>query len=215
MYQNRQAAGEMLAETLAARRFEGAMVLAIPRGGIVVAAPIARRLGVRLDVLVTRKIGHPANSEVAIGAVMPDGSAILDEEQIARYAISEQYLRQAIAEEYAEARRRMALYTGSKEPPAVAGRTVVVVDDGIATGYTIKAALTWLKSMNPAKIIIAVPVAPPEMVNELLRSADEVICPLQPPFFRAVGAHYQEFPQNSDSEVLAILAAVNDSADKN
>ena len=214
MYQNRQAAGEALAENLAARRFQTPMVLAIPRGGIVVAAPIARRLGVRLDILVTRKIGHPANSEVAIGAVMPDGSAILDEEQIARYAISEQYLRQAIAEEYAEARRRMALYTGSQEPPAVAGRTVIVVDDGIATGYTIKAALNWLKSMNPAKIIVAVPVAPSEMVNELARSADEVICLLQPPFFMAVGAHYQEFPQNTDAEVLAILAAVNSSTDK-
>ena len=209
MYQDRQAAGEVLAGKLADRHFGSVAILAVPRGGIVVAAPIARRLKTRLEVLVTRKIGHPVNPEVAIGAVMADGRAILDEDIIGRSGVSQGYLQQAVAAEYAELKRRLVLYTGSEEPAAVAGKTAVIVDDGIATGYTVRAAIKWLKTLHPAKIVLAVPVAPPETIAELAVTVDEIICPLQPPYFMAVGQYYQEFSQNTDAEVLAILAEIN------
>lgn len=209
MYQDRTQAGEVLADELAARGYSDIVILAVPRGGIVVAGPVARRLKVPIAVLVTRKIGHPANPEVAIGAVMADGSAVLDETIIRAHGVPRRYIDQAIAVEFAEIKRRMVAYTGTDEPPAVAGRTAVVIDDGIATGYTIRAAITWLQTLAPAKIVVAVPVAPPETVAELAARVDEVICPLQPALFMAVGAHYREFHQNTDEEVLAILRAAN------
>ncbi|MDR7868984.1 MAG: phosphoribosyltransferase family protein [Sporomusaceae bacterium] len=209
MYQDRRHAGETLAAELAARRYENIRLFAVPRGGVLVAAPIAERLGVGVDILVTRKIGHPANPEVAIGAVMADGAAVLDEELIRAYAVPQEYLDRAIAREFAEIERRMIAYTGSAATPDVAGRTAVIVDDGIATGYTIRAAIAWLKTLGPAKIVVAVPVAPPETVAEIAGDIDEIICPLQPTAFMAVGQHYRDFPQNSDEEVLAILRVVN------
>lgn len=209
MYQDRIEAGRVLADRLAERGYERIDILAVPRGGIVVAAPVAERLGVGIGVLVTRKIGHPVNPEVAIGAVMPDGSAVLDEALIRTHGVERRYLGRAIAGEFAEIKRRMAAYTGTDKPPPVAGRTAVVIDDGIATGYTIRAAVGWLKTLAPARIVVAVPVAPPETVAELAAEIDEVICPLQPVPFLAVGLHYREFPQNSDKEVLAILKEIN------
>lgn len=209
MYANRSQAGTVLAGLLAARGYDKVVILAVPRGGIVVAEPVARRLGARLEVLVTRKVGHPANPEVAVGAVMADGTAVLDRRIIQAHAIDQEYLDEAVAREAAEVRRRMVAYSGSDNPPAVAGRTALVIDDGIATGYTIRAAISWLKTLAPAKIVIAVPVAPPETVTELAGSVDEVICPLQPADFMAVGMHYHAFDQNTDEEVLAILRAVN------
>lgn len=209
MYRDRQDAGQTLAEELHSRKYANVSLLAVPRGGIVVAAPIARRLGTGLGVLVTRKIGHPANPEVAIGAVMADGSAVLDHGLIERFAIPQEYLQRTIAAEFAEVRRRMVLYSGSDAPPAVAGKTAVIVDDGIATGYTIRAAIKWLKTLGPAQIVIAVPVAPPEVVAELAEQIDEIICPLQPAQLMAVGMYYHDFPQNSDEEVISILQTIN------
>lgn len=209
MYQDRRRAGETLAGELAARRYQDISLFAVPRGGVLVAAPIAERLGVGIDILVTRKIGHPANPEVAIGAVMADGTAVLDEELIRAYAVPQEYLDRAIAREFAEIKRRMIAYTGSAATPDVAGRTAVIVDDGIATGYTIRAAIAWLKTLGPAKIVVAVPVAPPETVAEIAGDIDEIICPLQPAVFIAVGQHYRDFPQNSDEEVLALLKKLN------
>ncbi|HWQ61142.1 MAG TPA: phosphoribosyltransferase family protein [Negativicutes bacterium] len=209
MYENRRQAGETLAAELAARRYEKVSLFAVPRGGIVVAAPVAERLGVPLGILVTRKIGHPANPELAIGAVMGDGTAVLDEELIRAYAIPQEYLDRIIAREFAEIKRRLIVYTGSDTPPAVAGRTAVIVDDGIATGYTIRAAITWLKTLGPARIVVTVPVAPPETVAEIAGNVDEIICPLQPAAFMAVGQHYRYFGQTSDEEVLTILKEIN------
>jgi putative phosphoribosyl transferase len=209
MYQDRQEAGEQLADVIAARMYVDVSILAVPRGGIVIAASIARRLGIKLEVLVTRKIGHPANPEVAIGAVMADGSAVLDEKLISTFAISREYLKEAIAREYGELKRRMVLYSGSDSPPPVTGKTAIIVDDGIATGYTVRAAVSWLKSLNPAKIVIAVPVAPPETVLELANQVDEIICPLQPEDFMAVGRYYHHFAQNTDAEVMDILKEIN------
>ncbi|HMM22631.1 MAG TPA: phosphoribosyltransferase family protein [Selenomonadales bacterium] len=211
MYEDRLEAGQVLAELLAARHYPTISLLAVPRGGIMIAAPIARRLGVRLEVLVTRKISHPANPEVAVGAVMADGSAILDDGLIATYAIPRSYLEQAIAREYLEIQRRMTVYAGSDVPPVVQGRTAIVVDDGIATGYTVQAAVKWLKKLAPERIIVAVPVAPPDTVAELAREVDEMICPLTPEQFMAVGLYYRNFAQNTDDEVLSVLRQVNNS----
>ena len=213
MYENRWTAGQQLAEKLSAYPFESLCILGIPRGGIVTAAPIALHFKTRLDVLVTRKIGHPGNSELAIGAVMPDGTAVLDQEAIQQHHISQAYLQQSIAIQHAELKRRMILYTGTAAPPVVSGKTAIVVDDGIATGYTMKAAITWLKTLKPAKIVIAVPVAPPETIAALAREVDLVVCPLQPQLFWAVGAHYQEFGQTSDDEAIALLKECNQAAE--
>lgn len=195
----------MLAEQLAGHHLESVCVLGIPRGGIVTAAPIARRFKTKLEVLVTRKIGHPSNPEYAIGAVMPDGQAVLDQTTIRLSNVSKEYLEETIAAQYAELKRRLLRYTGQVTPPEVTGKTAILVDDGIATGYTMKAAIQWLKTLKPAKIIVAVPVAPPETIEELRRLVDIVICPLQPESFLAVGVHYAEFPQTSDEEAIALL----------
>ena len=205
MYRNRWEAGELLTQKLAEYHFGSVCVLGIPRGGIVVAVPVARFYKTTLEVLVTRKIGHPFNDELAVGAVMPDGSAVLDTMTIEAHHISQDYLDHTIAAQYAELRRRMNLYTGSETPPDVKGKTTIIVDDGIATGYTMKAAISWLKTLKPAKIIIAVPVAPPEVINELAKIVDIIVCPLQPPDFMAVGMHYQEFPQTTDAEAIELL----------
>ncbi len=205
MYQNRWEAGKILAEKLAKYHFESVCVLGIPRGGIVTAAPIAQHFKTNLDVLVTRKIGHPMNPEFAIGAVMPDGSAVFDSFTISTSNVPQAYLSATVAEQHAELQRRMLLYTGSTTPPNVAGKTAIIVDDGIATGYTMIAAIKWIKTLKPAKIVVAVPVGPPETIEQLMRLADIVVCPLQPPSFMAVGMHYAEFPQTTDEEAIALL----------
>lgn len=205
MFKDRIEAGELLAERLAALKLDNPCLLAVPRGGIVIAQPIAQMFHSHIHVLVTRKIGHPANSEVAIGAVMPDGSAVWDSQVMAGIGISEHEFEKMIAKEYKEVQRRQILYTGSAQAPNVKGKTAIVIDDGIATGYTIRAAIKWLKQEQPCKIIIAIPVAPPDIVKELAREVDEVICPVQPDPFWAVGMHYEEFPQTTDKEVADIL----------
>jgi putative phosphoribosyl transferase len=209
MYKDRKTAGELLAEKIAERNFGNITLLAVPRGGIIVAAPVAEKLGTRLEVLVTRKIGHPSNPEVAIGAVMADGSAVLDDKLIKIVGISPKYIQQTIAAEFEELRRRMLLYTGSEKPPEVSGKTVIVVDDGIATGYTLRAAIRWLETLGAAKTIIAVPIAPWEATMELRSIVDELICPIQPTSFASVGAYYQNFSPTTDGEVLDALEKIN------
>lgn len=206
MFQNRTQAGEILAAKLTELNLFNPCLLAVPRGGIVVAAPISKSLDLKIGVLITRKIGHPLNPEVAIGAVMPDGTALCDETVTAKLGLDNNALQTLIHEEYAEIKRRLRAYTGIERPPAVAGKTVILIDDGIATGYTIYAAVKWLKTLRPTKIIIAVPVAPPDVVSELALQVDSVICPVQPYDFMAVGQYYQDFSQTSDQEVVEILA---------
>ena len=208
MFKDRIAAGQILAEKLDYLRGEDICILAVPRGGIVIAEPIARQLDSDIHVLVTRKIGHPANPEVAIGAVMPDGSGIWDSQVIEQLGISKSDFDRWVAEEYLEVQRRQVLYTGSTQPPYITGKTAIVVDDGIATGYTIRAAIRWIKREKPFKIIVAIPVAPSDVVAELAREVDDIICLLQPEPFWAVGMHYQEFPQTTDEEVAEILHSI-------
>ena len=208
MFKNRAQAGEVLASKLTDLNLINPCLLAVPRGGIVVAAPIAKRLNLKIGVLITRKIGHPLNPEVAIGAVMPDGTAIWAETVTANLGLDNKALQTLVNDEYAEIKRRLNAYTGCERPPAVAGKTVVLIDDGIATGYTIYAAVKWLKTLQPAQIIIAVPVAPPDVASDLALQVDNVICPIQPYDFMAVGQYYQDFSQTSDQEVVEILAAL-------
>lgn len=212
MYKDRLAAGEALAEELKPLSFEEVSVLAIPRGGVAVAVPVARLYGTSIQALIARKIGHPQNPEFAVGAVMPDGSAVYDGKALQTYRISREYLEEAVAKEYAELRRRMLLYTGSENPPIVEGKTVIVIDDGMATGYTIRAAVGWLKSQKPEKVVVAVPVAPPEVVRKLQREVDLVVSPLQPEVFMSVGSFYESFPQVSDNEVIALLKEFQDNS---
>lgn len=206
MYRDRKAAGETLAAFLEKLSLADPVLLAIPRGGVVVAAPIAKHLNVPIHVLVTRKIGHPHNDEVAIGAVMPDGSAVLDSALIAAHGIDQAYIKHATARAHAEIERRLKTYTGTAAPPAVFGRAAVIVDDGIATGYTIRAAIRWLKSLGPARLVVAVPVAPPDVASELGEMVDDFICPFVPEDFMAVGMYFENFAQTTDADVMALLA---------
>lgn len=205
MYKNRTEAGVLLARVLMHQNIKDPCLFAIPRGGVAVAAPIAEKLETPIHLLATRKIGHPLEPEVAIGAVMPDGSAVWDAKWPEALGLSEEECTAMSKRGYTEIRQRIEMYTGSKKTPEVRDKAVIIVDDGIATGYTIRAALTWLKREGAAKIIIAAPVAPADMVAELKRAADDVLCPMQLEHFLSVGMYYEDFSQVSDKEVLDIL----------
>jgi predicted phosphoribosyltransferase len=206
MFINRTQAGEQLAERLALLNLTNPCLLAVPRGGIVVAEPIAKKLNLKIGVLITRKVGHPLNPEVAIGAVMPDGSAVWDKTTTTQLGLNDTQLQKLIRDEYIEIKRRLTAYTGIERLPDIRNQTVVLIDDGIATGYTIFAAIKWLKDSNPSKIIVAVPVAPPDVTANLASQVDDVICLVQPYDFMSVGQYYQDFSQTSDQEVVHILS---------
>lgn len=205
MFQNRTDAGIHLAEKIRQMTFHDAYILAIPRGGIIVAAPVSQALRTGIRTLVVRKIGLPQNPELAIGSVMPDSSAIFDQQACVRFGITAQQLHTIIRQEYAELKRRLTMYPGFVDSKEIPGKTAILIDDGVATGYTVKAAVQWLRTLAPAKTIIAVPVAPPEAVKELRQIADEVICLLQPEPFWAVGQAYEDFSQVRDDEVIEVL----------
>jgi putative phosphoribosyl transferase len=203
--QNRRDAGQKLAPLLKKYRAEQPIVLGIPRGGVIVAAEVAKALQAPLDILIVRKIGAPHNEEVAIGAVMPDGMAVLDTDMIAKLSIPDQYINRAIEEQTEEIKRRRHMYKGDKVMPSLESHTVILVDDGIATGYTIEAAVEGLRNQNPKAIILAAPVAPVEVVHRLRKITDEVVCLDTPEPFYAVGQFYQDFSQTSDKEVIEVL----------
>lgn len=205
MYKNRIHAGEMLVPYFSDFIKEKPLLFGVPRGGIVVAAPVAKTLHVPIDILTTRKIGLPHNPEVAMGAVMPDGSAIWDENIISRLRISKSDLASRIDAEYAEVKRRLYTYTNRSEPPCVKGKPAIIIDDGIATGYTIHAAIRWLRAQEPSFLVVAVPVAPLDIAEALRHEVDKLICPLQPTNFLAVGHYYQDFSQITEANVVAIL----------
>lgn len=205
MYKNRTEAGVLLARVLMHQNINDPCLLAIPRGGVVVAAPIAEKLETPIHLLVTRKIGHPLQGEVAIGAVMPDGSAVWDEKWLKALALSERQCEEMIEMEFLEIARRVKMYTGIAQMLDVTDKQVIIVDDGIATGHTIRAAINWLKREKAKKIIIAAPVAPADTVAEIKQEVDDVLCPMQLSHFRAVGMYYEDFTQVTDKEVLDIL----------
>jgi putative phosphoribosyl transferase len=203
-YRDRRDAGRALAERLS--HFKGCsdlIVLALPRGGVPVAYEVAHALGVPLDVFVVRKLGYPGQEEYAIGAIASGGVQVLN--PFAIDGVSELQLGHIVSRERAELARREALYRGSKPPVDVRGRTVIVVDDGLATGSTMRAAVAALRQRDPARLIVAVPVGAEDTCQQLRSEADEVVCPSTPSPFRAVGLWYQEFPQTSDDEVHRLL----------
>lgn len=203
-YRDREDAGRQLAAALAERGYENAVVLGIPRGGLPVAAEVARALHGQLGVVVARKLPAPAQPELAIGAVTADGSAWINT-QLARDAgADDRYLERERAHQVAEAKHREELFDGHRRPP-VEGRVVIIVDDGLATGATARTAARSMRASGAEKVVLAIPVAPPESVHEIAAEVDEVVCPRVEMDFWAIGQFYDEFQQVPDEEVKAIL----------
>lgn len=182
-------------------------MLAVPRGGVVVGYEVAEALDLPLDVVVPRKLGAPGEPELAIGAVAPwaDGEAIVDPSAVRYLGVTESYIRRETEAQLAEIDRRLREYRGTTDPPDVAGKTVIVVDDGIATGYTIQAAIKTLRRLDPARLVLAVPVAAPEAANYLSNLVDEFHALETPTPFLAVGHWYVQFEQTTDEEVTELL----------
>lgn len=205
IFEDRLDAGARLAEALKEHAGPEAVILGIPRGGVIVAEVVARTLGAPLDVVVPRKIGAPGNPELGLGAVAP-GVRVLDPWLIERLGVSEGYLEREIAAQEREIERRLHAYREGRPPVDVAGRTAVVVDDGVATGGTAVAALRWAKAQGAEKVVLAVPVAPPQTMERLRHESDDVVALATPEPFFAVGEWYRDFDQTADTEVVAALA---------
>jgi putative phosphoribosyl transferase len=206
-FQDRKEAGRVLAESL--REFaqdRSVLVLALPRGGVPVAYEIARSLGLPLDVFIVRKIGVPGYEELAMGAIASGGVRVLNERVVERVGISEHQIESVVAREQQEIERRELEYRGDLPPLNVRGRKVILVDDGLATGATMRAAVQALREMGASKIVVAAPVGSDEAVDRIAMIADGVVCPLQPEDFQAVGQWYDDFAQTSDEEVRELLA---------
>lgn len=194
IFKDRISAGKILAERL--KNTTADLVLGIPRGGVVIAAEVAKALKLPLDIVVVRKIGDPMQEELALGAVDSDGEAVLDESLIHQFAIKKAWK---------EVKRREDEYRQDKDPINVDGKTVILVDDGIATGATTLSAIKYLQRHGAKKIILAIPVASPDVVEKLNREVDEVIALHTPEYFQAVGQFYQNFLPVSDEEVIQFL----------
>lgn len=207
MFKDRVAAGLELAEALAGKVGMNPLILAIPRGGVQVAYAVWERLGGELDITQPRKIGSPFNPELAVGAVAPDGTLLIDDLLVERLGVGSEYLRQEAERQRLEGERRLRLYRGDRPLPRPTGREVILVDDGVATGTTALLALRLLRRQDPARLILAVPVGPPETIGKLAREADEIVCLLQPAFFQAVGEFYLDFSPVEDAEVINLLDA--------
>ena len=211
IFEDRIEAGERLAEVLKEHAGPGTVVLGIPRGGVIVGEVLARTLGVPLDVVVPRKVGAPGNPELGLGAVAP-GVRVLDPWLIERLGVSEEYLEREIAVQEAETVRRLRAYRAGRSPIDLRGRTVIVADDGVATGGTAAAALRWARAQGAERVVLAVPVAPPQTMERLRSEADDVVALATPEPFFAVGEWYRTFDQTSDEEVVAALARAAETA---
>lgn len=210
-FEDRTEAGEALATRLAEMSLTDPVILALPRGGLPVALPIARALGAPLDLLMVRKIGMPGHSELAAGAVV-DGDApqtVFNETLLKQTGLSESDFDQVVRDKLAEIDARRARYLSGRAPIPVEGRSAIVVDDGIATGATMRAAIRGLRRRIPLEIILAVPVAPDDSIADFRELVDRTICLECPRPFYAVGAHYRRFDQVSDDQVVAMMAEAN------
>ncbi len=204
-FQDREEAGKMLALKLTEYSNKDTIVLAIPRGGVVIGYQVAHELKAPLDIIVPRKIGAPDNSELAIGAVAEDGSLSLDESAVMYMNISKSYIEEESRRQITEIRRRLKLYRGETPYPMLQDHVIIIVDDGIATGSTVKAAIASIRKKKPKSVVVAVPVAPRSTVKELEKEADRVICLSTPEFFYAIGQFYVDFSQTTDGEVIRLL----------
>lgn len=211
VFADRRDAGRRLAEHLTHLKSQSPVVLGLPRGGVVVADEVARALDAPLDVLVVRKIGAPHQPELALGAVTDGGNRqrILNDDVLAMIRVPDDYLQAETDRQFAEVERRQALYRGGRAPIEVTDRTVIVVDDGIATGATVRAGIRSLRANKAASIVLAVPVAPPDTAVSLEKEVDALVCLESPRSFRAVGLYYGNFSQTTDAEVVEILEAAS------
>lgn len=209
IYRDRRDAGRRLAAKL--QQYSGqtdVVVLALPRGGVPVAREIADELGAPLDVLVVRKLGAPFQPELALGAVASGGIRVLNEELLSQVRVDEEELDDVVERERRELERRERAYRGDREPHPVKDRTVILVDDGVATGSTLRAAIRSLRERGPARVVAAVPVAPANSAASLEREVDEFVCLLTPTTFFGISQWYERFPQLSDEAVRQLLAGV-------
>jgi putative phosphoribosyl transferase len=207
-FRDRSDAGRRLAERLrayAAR--DEVIVLGLPRGGVPVAAEVARGLGVPLDVFLVRKLGVPGHEELAFGAIATGGARVLNREVVSSLGIDEETIAAVAAREGAELERRAKAYRGTADPPAVGGRTVILVDDGLATGASMRAAVDAVRSLEPGRLVVAVPAAARQTCEDLGREVDEIVCLLTPEPFFAVGMWYEDFSETTDDDVRALLGA--------
>jgi len=204
LLKNRVEAGKQLAQTLNTVS-ENAIVLAVPRGGVVVGYEVAKSLDIPLDVIVTKKIGAPENPELAIGAVAEDGTFILDEDLASRLDIPKEYINEEVERMRQEIQRRLVRYRGNVPYPSLKGREVIIVDDGVATGSTLKAALRLLRHKGAKTVTVAVPVGPPDTIQELEKLADRVVVLQTPEPFYAIAQFYVDFTQTDDEEVAELL----------
>lgn len=207
LFADRISAGGALAEQLkiyAGR--DDVVVLALPRGGVPVAWEVAQALGVKLDVLVVRRLCVPSQTKLAIGAIAGAGAMFIDRQIVASSGVSPQQLDDVLAAEYQELARCRAIYCGARKPVVLQGRTVIVVDDGVATGASMHAALTALRGAKPEYIVVAVPAAPRGAQHRIGTAADEFISVMNTPDFRSVGQYYRDFSQVSDEQVRGFLA---------
>lgn len=203
-FRDRTEAGRRLAEALSKYQGEEGVIYPLPRGGIVLGVEIARALGMPLDLVIPRKIGHPFNPEYAICAVTETGDPVCNEFEVAR--VDKGWFESEVRSARQEARRRRELYLGERQPLAVAGKTAIIVDDGIATGLTMRAAIRDARAREPSPLVVAVPVAPADTVEALRREVDDVVTLDVPDFYLgAVGAYYADFPQLTDEEVMKLL----------
>jgi putative phosphoribosyl transferase len=203
---DRTEAGKLLAARLtryASRR--DTIVLALPRGGVPVAFEIARALSAPLDVFLVRKLGLPGQEELAMGAIATGGVRVLNKDVVAYLAIPQRIIDTVTRQEQLELERRERLYRGDRPAPEFRGVTVILVDDGLATGSTMRAAIAALKKLEPGRVVVAVPVAPPSTVKEIEKEVDDVVCMLMPEPFDGVGRWYQDFSQTTDQEVRSLL----------
>ena len=205
-FRDRREAGQVLADRLTA--YAGrpdVLVLALPRGGVPVAYEVARALGAPLDVFLVRKLGVPGQEELSMGAVATGGVRVLNEQVVGALGIPPSVIEAVAAWQQQELVRRERLYRGDRPPPDVRGRTVILVDDGLATGSTMRAALAALRRQQPARLVVAVPTAAPETCDELRAEADDVVCATTPEPFDSVGLWYEDFSQTTDEEVRELL----------
>jgi putative phosphoribosyl transferase len=207
-FANRRAAGRFLASKL--RRYAGqpdTVVLALPRGGVPVGYEVARALELPLDVFVVRKLGFPGYEELAMGAIASGGVRVVNRDVIAMVSDPEEVIDRVAQREMAELERREQLYRGEVKPIDVRGKTVILIDDGLATGATMRAGVAALRQLRAARIVVAVPVGSPETCAEFEEEVDETVCAVSPPGFRAVGQFYEDFGQTTDEEVAELLGA--------